>query len=71
MKLISPNRFSIAIVAVLFATILYSCQKSAVSDESNDDGLTEEQAAEISDESAQAEASFDDVEDIGMTAADE
>lgn len=72
MKFISPNRVSIAIVAVLFATILYSCQKSAVSNESNEnDGLTEEQAAEISDESAQAEASFDDVEDISMTAADE
>lgn len=69
MKLFSINRLTIAAFAVLFATILYSCKKEASLSDSTP--LTEEEAATYSDESAQAEASFDDVEDLGMTAAEE
>lgn len=66
MKFFSLNRI---IIAAIVAMLFVSCQKDAVSNEN--DGLTEDQVAEYSDESAQAEASFDDVEDISMTAADE
>ena len=67
MKFLSTNRI---ILAVLFlgATALYSCQKENSSSNST---VTEEEAVTYSDESAQAEASFDDVEDISMQAADE
>lgn len=70
MKTLSINRITIAAFAVFFATILYSCQKenslsTLISTE------TEEEAKVYSDESAQSEASFDDVEDVSMIAAEE
>ncbi|MGQ0737819.1 MAG: hypothetical protein ACT4OJ_02055 [Bacteroidota bacterium] len=66
MKTISINRITLAAMAVLFTGFLFSCQK-----ETSSDTLTDEQAATYSDESAQAEASFDDAEDVGMIAAEE
>ncbi len=70
MKTISFNRISIAVTAILFSTILFiSCQKE--NSYSNNTDVTEEEAANLSDESSQAEASFDDAEDIAFTAADE
>jgi hypothetical protein len=45
-----------------------SCQKESSLDNPT---LTEEEAATYSDESTQAEASFDDADDIGLTAAEE
>ena len=69
MKTITFNRISIAVIAILFSTFLFtSCQKEN-SYTSTD--VTEEEAAKLSDESSQAEASFDDAEDIAFTAADE
>ncbi|MBM3415568.1 MAG: hypothetical protein FJY20_03785 [Bacteroidetes bacterium] len=68
MKTIFFNRITLAILALLFTGFLFSCQKET---SSSTDGLTDEQATTYSDESAQAEASFDDVEDIGMIAAEE
>jgi hypothetical protein len=68
MKLISINRI-IAAVAIILATALYSCQKENSS--SPNQTVTEDQAVTYSDESTQTEASFDDVEDISMQAADE
>jgi len=68
MKLLS-NRIILAVVFIL-ATALYSCQKENSSN-SNVSPVSEEDAITYSDESAQAEASFDDVEDISMQAADE
>lgn len=71
MKTITFNRITLAVIAVLFSAFIFtSCQKenSAVT---ASDNLTEEQAATFSDESAQAEASFDDTEDLGMIAAEE
>jgi hypothetical protein len=69
MKKFSINRISIAAIAFIFATMLFSCQKDLSS--SNDQTVTEEQAASYSEESSIAEASFDDAEDIAVTAADE
>lgn len=69
MKTLSINKVSIAAIAVLFSVILYSCQKENHLNTSLT--VTEDQAATYSDESTQAEASFDDVEDVSMTAAGE
>ena len=54
----------------MIATALYSCQKERSSANSTQP-VTEEEAVTYSDESAQAEASFDDIEDISRVAADE
>jgi len=69
MKAFHINRYTTGILALFFIVFLFSCQKE--NSLSDSDSLTEAQAAEYSDESAQAEASFDDVQDISMTAADE
>jgi hypothetical protein len=69
MKTLSINRITIAAFAVLFSVILYSCQKENSLNTSQ--SVTEEQATTYSDESAQTEASFDDAEDVSMTAAEE
>ncbi len=69
MKILSINRISIAAIAIVFASMLFSCQKDLSS--ANDQSLTEEQATAYSEESSMAEASFDDAEDIATTAADE
>jgi hypothetical protein len=68
MKLVSINRIISAVVIIL-ATALYSCQKENSSN--SNQTVTEDQAVTYSDESAQAEGSFDDLEDISMQAADE
>jgi hypothetical protein len=49
---------------------LYSCQKESSSVNSTQP-VTEEEAVTYSDESSQAEASYDDIEDISRVAADE
>ncbi|OSZ79777.1 hypothetical protein CAP36_00490 [Chitinophagaceae bacterium IBVUCB2] len=70
MKTLSFNRITIAAIAILFSTIIFSCQKeSSLGD--NQPEITEEEATALSDESTQAEASFDDVEDVSMIAAEE
>jgi len=67
MKINSINRM---LVAMLFlSAAFFSCQKeTSLNNPTNE--VTEEQAATYSDESAQADASFDDVADLSMTAAD-
>ena len=69
MKKFSINRISIAAIMFVFATMLFSCQKDLSS--SNDQSLTEEDATTYSEESSVSESSFDDAEDVAMTAADE
>jgi hypothetical protein len=69
MKTISINRASIAAIAFMFASMLFSCQKDL--NTTNNQSLTEEQATVYSEESSMAEASLDDAEDIATTAADE
>ena len=69
MKIISINRIIIFVMIFLSTTFFFSCQKESSVNNSN--SVNEEQAATYSDESAQADASFDDVTDVSMTAADE
>jgi hypothetical protein len=69
MKIISINRIIIAVFLFLNTAVLFSCKKET--SQSNSNTVSEEQAATYSDESAQADGSFDDVADISMTAADE
>ncbi|HEY6504161.1 MAG TPA: hypothetical protein VIZ28_09330 [Chitinophagaceae bacterium] len=68
MKLISINRITLAVL-ILFATGLYSCKKESSS--VNSIPVTEEEAITYSEESAEAEASFDDIEDVSRLAAEE
>lgn len=72
MKTISLNRITIALSAILLSTLIFiSCQKENSTPPVPSDGLTDEQAATYSDESAQAEASFDDADNVAFIAADE
>lgn len=70
MKTFSLNRITLAAFAVLFTLFITSCQKEA-SLNNNTTAVTEDEAATLSDESSQAEASFDDADDIAFTAAEE
>jgi hypothetical protein len=66
MKTFSINRIIAAAFIFLSTAILFSCQKEM----SSNQNVSDEDAAVYSDESAQADASFEDVADLGMTAAD-
>jgi hypothetical protein len=68
MKFISINRILIAPFLFLTVAFLFSCQKENSIKNSN--SVSESDAATYSDESAQADGSFDDIDDVGMTAAD-
>ena len=71
MKTLLINRITLAAIALLFSAFIFtSCQKE-VSSITSVSAITEEEAANLSDESTQAEASFDDADDIGFTAAEE
>lgn len=70
MKTLSFHRIIVLAVTMILSTFLFvSCQKETSTDLSTT--VTEEEAATLSDESARAEASFDDADDIAFTAADE
>jgi hypothetical protein len=72
MKTLPLNRIALAAFAVLFAAILYSCQKeNSLSNSSSSTVVSEQTAATYSEESSQADASYDDVSDMSMVAADE
>ena len=71
MKTLSFNRITIAAFAIMFSLFLFSCQKESSLSTPAADPVTEEEAVNLSDESTQAEASFDDVEDVSATAAEE
>ena len=71
MKILPTNR-AIAIALIASSLILFSCQKeNDLYSEETQTETSEEDAANYADESAQASASFDDVEDLGMIAAEE
>jgi len=69
MKSPSINRILIAALTFLFISSLVSCQKETSSTPSTN-GVTEQDAATYSGESAQADESFDDIADVSMTASD-
>ena len=73
MKTLSFNRITLTAFAVLFSTFIFtSCQKeNSFNTVETTATVTEAEAADLSDESTQAEASFDDAEDIAFTAAEE
>ena len=71
MKTLSFNRVTVAALAIMFSLVVFSCQKESSSNLTATDPVTEEDAITASDESTQAEASFDDVEDVSVTAAEE
>lgn len=72
MKTISFNRISIAAIAIFFSTIVFTaCQKENSVNTTTTTDVSEEEASNLSDESTQAEASFDDAEDVSFTAAEE
>ncbi len=60
-----------AVITALFLFALVSCQKEGSLSSADTVAVTEEEAVTYSDESTQTEASFDDVEDVSMLAADE
>jgi hypothetical protein len=70
MKLFTFNRIAVASVALFLAVFLFSCQKES-SDQNATPAVTEDDAVAYSEESTQAEGSYDDIEDISFTAADE
>src|SRR5215467_176474 len=69
MKTSSINRILVAAFIFLFVAFLFSCQKENSLNNSKS-AVSEQDAATYSDESAQADESFDDVADVSMTAAD-
>ncbi len=69
MKSVSINRILITSFLFLFIAFLFSCQKENSSTTSKNT-VSEQDAATYSDESAQADESFDDISDVSMTAAD-
>jgi len=69
MKSLSIKRVLITAFTFWLVAFLFSCQKENSSVPS-DHGVTEQDAATYSDESAQADESFDDIADVSMTAAD-
>jgi hypothetical protein len=63
------SKIKTAAMAIFLAAFLFSCQKETSLN--NSVPVSEEEATVYADESAQADASFDDVEDVSMTAAEE
>jgi len=67
MKLLSINRVALAAITLSLALSIFSCKK----EKTDTPAVTETEAAEYSAEGMEAEASYDDIQDISMTAADE
>lgn len=67
MKVLSINRI-VATIVLSLTLFIFSCKKEAVQDSP---AISEAEATEYSTESTEAEASYDDLQDISMTAADE
>ena len=69
MKSLFFNRSLVTAFISLFLAFLFSCQKENSSVPAGS-GVTEQDAATYSEESAQADENFDDIADVSMTAAD-
>ena len=69
LKVLCIDRLAIALIALFFTLFIFSCKKEDTKPATP--AITETEAAEYSAESMEAEASFDDIQDISMTAADE
>ena len=69
MKLFSINLISILAITTTVCIVLFSCQKDLST--TNSEAVTETQATAYSEESAVAEASYDDAGEVATTAAEE
>jgi hypothetical protein len=69
MKFLSFNRITVAASAFLLVAFLFSCHKE--NSQGSAPAVTEDEAVTYSEESMEAEASYDDIQDISMIAADE
>ncbi|MGZ8557136.1 MAG: hypothetical protein ACXWWC_02315 [Chitinophagaceae bacterium] len=69
MKFVSMNSSGLTTIALFLAILVFSCKKENAN--SNDKAVTEAEAEEYSAESMETEASYDDIQDISMSAADE
>ena len=69
MQLLTINRFFLATITLSLTLFIFSCKKESV--EKAGPAVSEAEAAEYSAESMETEASYDDIQDIGMTTADE
>ena len=69
MKTILINRVTLALFAAICSVIFFSCQKETSL--TTEVPVTEAQAQLYADESSEAQASLDDVDDIALTAAEE
>lgn len=67
MKILSSNRIAICLIALFTVAALFSCKK----ENSSLDSVSEEDAIIYSEESMEAEASYDDIQDISIIAAEE
>lgn len=69
MKIVSINRKALVTMTLFLAILVFSCKKESAN--SNDKAVTEAEAEEYSAETMETEASYDDIQDISMAAADE
>jgi hypothetical protein len=69
MKTVSINRNALTAIILFLAIFVFSCKKESANSE--DKAVTQAEAEEYSAESMEAEASYDDIQDISMAAADE
>jgi hypothetical protein len=70
MKIFSLNRIALAAIVLSLSVLIFSCKKESSVDPQTQ-SMTDDEAATYSEESTDADASFNDVEDISMTAANE
>ena len=68
MKVLSITRIVVATISLSLTLFIISCKKDV---STNKEAVTESEATTYSTESMEAEASYDDIQDISMTAADE
>jgi hypothetical protein len=69
MKTVSINRNALTAIILFLAIFVFSCKKESANSE--DKAVTQAEAEEYTAESMEAEASYDDIQDISMAAADE
>src|SRR5687768_424949 len=69
MKFFSGNRIALMAITLLLTVFVFSCNKESADNETP--AITETEAVEYSAESMEAEASYDDIQDISMSAANE
>ncbi|HTD92861.1 MAG TPA: hypothetical protein VK644_03575, partial [Chitinophagaceae bacterium] len=70
MKFFPFNRVALPAILLSLAVLIFACQKEG-SNTPTESPVTEDEAATYSTESMEAEGSFDDIQDIAMTAGED